>query len=438
MTLSEQYTALHPKVDLKPFQVEARDYLLEAPVRLLALPPRGGKTYASVAAIDILYHDFPGEILIICPAFVRSNWRNKIAELSSSKCTFTVVSYDSISGGSAPRPKGKKWSLIILDEVHRLSVRTSKRTKAIFGDKCDGKGLIRHAQCVWGLSGTLARKDPVGLWAILHAMLPSAITFDGRVLPYFRFQERYCVTLDTGFGRKVVGSKRLTELRDRMAPHIFIRDKKDIGLGTAEPQFIDLIPSRTALRALKEFEDSVEGRKLRRAFEIGGVDAMAKIASGNTMRRLAGLAKVEAVAALIDQEIEDGLEKIVLGCYHRDVITELSRALGAHHPLIFIGGMKSSDQDATIRKFKTEKKHVVLIGQLMAMGEGIDVSVSDELLFVERSTVPAENTQFAARIENIEKGEPGRVRIATIPGTLDKDATYSLANRQKTLDKLFV
>jgi hypothetical protein len=79
----------------------------------------------------------------------------------------------------------------------------------------------------------------------------------------------------------------------------------------------------------------------------------------------------------------------------------------------------------------------VFIGQIVAAGTNIDLSVADEALFVEASWVPGENAQAAARLQNVNKNRPITATFVALADSIDERIQTTLRRKTKDLTALF-
>lgn len=437
---------------LDDYQEVGARFLTMRPFAILGDAPRLGKLVQAAAALNWTFDGFDdGVALIICPAHVVENWRKKLADLRVGRWRAFVVSYEMAAKGKLPPALPGTVHVLILDEGHNVKNRSSNRAIAILGEDADGTGLVSRAGQIWVLSGTIAPNTPMELWPLLHACAPDVIKFDGRPRPlsYSAFQDKFCTTIRTTFGRKVVGSRRLTILRERLlgdGP----KDLRAVYLGRDDsvlpvrpefppPENVYLEVNRADLNRIRSLEETPEGRKIKAALARGDSDALLGLgAAGATLRRMVAMAKTVPLAEMIADELADnpGM-KMVVFAWHREPIAELEKRLRKYGAVSLVGGMPSAKQEEVKNRFQTDPKCRVIIGQIKAAGEGIDLSAADELIFLEQSWVPGDNEQAARRLFNVKKRRGSRVRIAVLPGTTDEGVQDALRLKLAMIKKLF-
>jgi hypothetical protein len=131
----------------------------------------------------------------------------------------------------------------------------------------------------------------------------------------------------------------------------------------------------------------------------------------NPLLSFEGLAEVIKASAL--KKIPDALEfiegvlaeqdKVIVFAHHKEVVEELRKGLKKYNPVVLTGATPTKDRGNLVEQFKTEPTARVFIGNILAAGEGIDLSVADTVVFVETSWVPKDIDQASARTENMTK-----------------------------------
>ena len=143
--------------------------------------------------------------------------------------------------------------------------------------------------------------------------------------------------------------------------------------------------------------------------------------------------KAGAVADLVKEEFENGLDKIVLAYWHRDVGDALQEAL-AKFGVIRLDG--STYDRAPIEDQWRNSGARVFLAQIQAAGEAIDLSSAAEMIFVEMSSVPKDGAQMSLRITNHSQTRIPRVRVATVAGSTDEPIQEALLRKMKTITEI--
>lgn len=426
---------------LFPYQEIGAQWLAKVGRGLLADDPGLGKSaQAIVAACQVNAQ----KILVLCPASVVENWRREIGFWAPpfKAPRFRVESYDMARGRNFEFLMEIGYDLVICDEAHMLKTRDTKRTQAVFGKKCDGVGgLIEKAKHVFLLTGTPMPGHPAELWPMLRAVMPDAIIGlkSGLPVAYWPFAMRYCKMERNYLGHDtIVGGKNLPELRERMKPFVLRRKKSDV-LSELPPIRFDVLPLAGKITIPPDMADEVAAqmREVQKALEDGGVAALKAIAPHvATLRRLTGVAKVAPVVEWVKDQLDGGMKKIVLFAQHKEVIEGLRNYLAKTHGIAVIDG-SVTDRQVQVDRFQNDPAVKVFVGQIQAAGTGITLTAASDLVFVESSWTPTDNTQAAMRINRIGQKNACMVRFATIAGSIDEQIQKACARKMADIKELF-
>ena len=428
-------------MDLFPYQVVGANFLASVKRGLLADEMGLGKSAQAIAAAKDVGARY---VTVICPASLCENWRREFRRFwPDFSGELYVVSYNKaetlnelVGKTHATTP----FDVLILDEAHYLKNHKAKRTKAIFGPKCDGDGgLVSRAAHVFCLTGTPTPNNPSELWPMLRAVMPDSIKRDtGKPFAYWPFVEKFCVTQDTGFGIKIVKGKNLPELKQRIAPFILRRKKEDV--------LKDLPPIRFDTLALEgKFprEASAEAVAVAEALEKDGVAGLKALGPHVAqLRRLTGMAKVPAALEWIDDFLNGSDSKLVVFAHHKGVIAALGQSLSegptSSQGFVTVDGSCTSDErQEAVDQFQNSAAVRVFIGQIQAAGTGLTLTAASDVLFVESSWTPSDNQQAAMRVHRIGQRNACLVRFAMLAGSIDEDIQRAVMRKTSDIAKLF-
>ena len=434
-----------PKMTPLPHQLEGAAFLAERHAALLADAPRVGKTGTAIlAADDILAQS----ILVVTTASGRPVWVRGFRDWSGfdvrTEAAYgklpadwqdiprLIVSWSDVSK-MAPDLARRQWDLLILDESHYAKSVTAKRTAAVYGNfrgAARGWGLCDAAKRTWCLTGTPIPNAPNDLYPMLRALAPGLIN---DLSKYDDFLHRYCVVRKKAVNAwtridVVIGGRNEGELRTRMEGFWLRRTQQDVGI--MEPIY-DLLPIHITEKQRREIEQACpEAEEVLLAAETGETRAL-EMHLG-TLRRITGFAKARGVAAAVAEELEDNDEKIVLMCWHKDVMALLMDELAKFGPVQVSGDTDPKAREDRVRRFQTDPACRVFVGQIQAAGEAIDLSAAAELIFVEMSFVPKDGQQAALRVTNHGQRRQPRVRVAALEGSVDEAVQGVLLRKLKS------
>ena len=416
-------------MQLFPYQVEGVAFLSARKRALMFDVPGLGKTPQAIKAADAVFGDQPATVVVVCPASLVTNWTREIERWRTGRWTATVVSYDKlVRSGYEGRP-----DLVVLDESHYCKTPSAKRTKAALK-------LAHGALYAWALTGTPAPNSPHELFTLLRVFATPVVTDkNGKITNHLAFIRRYCLTQPNPFGimPKVVGTKNGPELKARLQPFMIRRTKKEV-LKDLPPLvqanlYVSLSPGQHA--AVKRLEAEL------------GPEAMAAVEDGRLavlqgehiakLRRLTGTIKATGVADIVREELDGGLDKIVVFAHHRDVLDILEAELGAYGAVRLDGSKTGSERMDAVDQFQNFKNVQVFLGQITAAGVGLTLTAAQNAIFAEMSWVPAENEQAAQRIHRVGQKGSCLVRYAILPNSLDEQIATTLQRKMGSIAQVF-
>lgn len=426
---------------LYPYQETGAAFLAERPRAFLADEMGLGKTRQAIEAANRVG---AVQVLVICPASVRSAWRREARAYFRGE-VFTVESYDKVARD--PETYSGPWCVLILDEAHYLKSPSARRTQAIYGSR-HMRGVAANAVRVWALSGTPAPNDPTELYSHMAALFPDTLRMasdPARRYDRFSFTLRYCRTRDTPYGLKVVGGQRLDDLRDRMAPYLLRRLKREVLPDLPPIRYVPLvIDSQKAVAAIGEAPEA-ELALVRDAMKDGDAANLSRLTSHvSTLRRITARAKAEVALDWLYEWLDSNPgRKIVVFGQHVESLDMLHVRMqdaggkDAKSVAYIKGGTYGFYREKAIDRFQNDPKCRVFIGQIQAAGTGITLTAASDMLFVEQSWTPAENAQAAMRIHRIGQKDGCLVRYLCLAGSIDEAVQRVLARKAKMLSDLF-
>ncbi len=427
-----------------PYQDDGILHLSIRDDALLGDEPGLGKSMQCVRALD----EFDEPALVLCPASARQNWVREVGKFSAhnppAQALFTgadainpatrilVCSYDmAAKPGVLARLKAFEPKTLVCDEIHFCKEPTSQRAKATMGKE----GLAHLVKRRWLVSGTVMPNHAAELWVILRTAGRTALDYDD-------FVQRYCLTRHTPFGDKIVGTRAdmVPELRRLLAGYMLRRKKDDVMKDLPKITFGDIAvqPGKVKFddeltRADVEMQTRLVSALLEGLGSQDSAEALAAFSnSALSLRQYTGLQKVEGCLEWLRDELDSGVEKIVVFAIHKRVIAQLRDGLKDYNPVVLDGSTTAKARDAVVQKFQNDKDCRVFIGNLHAAGTAITLTAAHNVLFVEWDWVPANNAQPAMRVHRIGQKKPVLIRFAIIPGSLDE--TIQAVVRRKTKD----
>jgi SWI/SNF-related matrix-associated actin-dependent regulator 1 of chromatin subfamily A len=447
-----------------PFQAKGAALLARSPRAMLAWDPGVGKTPTAVRACLLAS---AARILVFCPPIAASVWRTHFADWSdiedirvagavaddrphafTSGCGARIIPFSRARSGSGligAAIRNSPWDIVVIDEAHYLKSPGAQRTRAVYGERIDLKGSpLERARHVWCLTGTPLLNHPAEFWTHLRALAPDTIILPGfGVMTESVFTDRFCVVQQTPFGVRIRGGRNTFELGQRVGSFVDRKRLKDVILDMPDLRIVEhALPADTPIAPSLRLELSQAMSALGIAADTLGDDQLlASIQAGgvafSTLRRLIGRAKVEAVAELVADELDDARDdKVIVFAHHREVIEGLAQRLKRFSPLVIHGGTPLKARDIAIEMFQNDDGRRLIVLAIEAAGEVITLHASRNVIIAEPSPVPAKNRQAIARAHR--KGQKSAVlaRFVLLPGTLDARLMSIVARKTRDIAQI--
>lgn len=321
-----------------------------------------------------------------------------------------------------------KKSLIIVDEAHRLSDNTSIRYKVI-------NDLIKRGKpdSVYLATGTPITNSPQNFYCVLK-LINDTITDD-----WDYYMKRYCGAMKipakgekerwTNYflkrvnkqswydlsseekdklkeyinenARKITITKDATNLEELKlrVQHLYLRrTKEDISGG---------LPNKTVHEIFYDFSplQKAQYNKLWDEYEAAQLEAdptkeiNKELLEGAIYRKFCSNEMVPNTIKLANSFIENNEKVIIATCYDEEL--KLLKEYYGNTCVVYNGKMNSKQKDAAKEAFMTNPEIKVFIGQVLAAGVGLTLTVSHKLIFNNIDFVPGNNRQMEDRIYRI-------------------------------------
>lgn len=419
--------------ELAPFQKADLEYMLRRDRALDADQPGLGKTPTAIAYCNEIQAE---RVLVVCPAAIRRQWCQKIAQWSTLKWAarhpaltypvesarfgiaepgvipYTVISYDLLwKEGIFEALMREEWDVIIADEIHFAKDMGTRRSRALWGGGRDVRlrvGLSTRAKRFVGLTGTPMPNRPREIYPVARHFHHDAIDF----LSEEMFIERFNPSREKDVQRKdgswaVITDERSgrhAELQNRLRANFMTRHlKRDVLKQLKLPEF-DLIQVmetsavRSALKAeslLGIDPDNLEGAT---ATVLGHI---------TTARRMMGEAIAPQVADWIKMLITGGEEKLVLFYWFIEngniVMRELVSWLEKKNLYIarVDGASGAARKQEQVARFINDPRCALIMGNTLTLGTGTDglQDVCNHVLLMEPDWVHGNNEQCVDRLD---------------------------------------
>lgn len=337
-------------------------------------------------------------VFIVTTFDLAFKWASLIRDFTNG---MKLVNYDKFA-------EGKHRSALILDESHYVKSKDAKRTKALFGPSCIGRGgIVEYFDDVWLLSGTPIMSHPNDLWTQLRYVRDNILQHYG-VLRYDDFVDTFCRTTMKQFHPRgpfhklVTGSKNLDLLKQLIADCGVIRRKLE--------DVVDLLPKLTE-RPVEVSYGKVPNQKIT-------MDATALVrelanpeSPMSKVRRMLGIAKVtDIVDYLKTNEVK---LPCLIGYWHTDVRESLVALIREAFPQarveVVAGATSTADRDKIQTAFNAGEIDY-LVGQMQVMRESWNLQEAcSHVIIAEELVSPSMLDQFIARV--YRRGQTRHVQV---------------------------
>lgn len=393
--------------ELRGYQTHASDEFMRLKRLLLADDTGLGKT---ITAIDVIKRSY-GPVLIIVPKTIKLQWYN--AMIDQGIVVNTILTLDSALYDLDLDYRGVKvvlthyealvkhvdqlkriqWSLVVLDEAHRIKNRKTRRknpnhgkrpgepktiaadtqrTKAVYSLKADRKLLLTATP--------YDERNPAEIWSLLHWLDPQFFS------SYWRFYDAHInYQMRDVWGRTIREIVKNKPLRDPesfarvIRPYMLRRLKKDVRADLPDriDQVIDLEMNADQAKVYRTLYDAEINAPIAPDVEISMpilLTRILRLIQCTTDPALLGHPSASSVKLdWLHNWLEDHPdESVIVFTRFRETAIKIN-GWGTFDKLI-IGGRKRENVTTADRR---------IVGTIAAMGEGLDLPWIDYAIFLD-------------------------------------------------------
>lgn len=315
-----------------------------------------------------------------------------------------------------------------LDESHYAKNRTAKRTKAIFGPSCGGRGgLFDFADRVDELTGTPVVRYADDLWAQLRATRANELR-DWGVLSFDAFVRQFCWVELKKFHKHGRMQRVVTRNKNEPLLHEFLYDVCGAARRTID-EVADMPPltERTIdIETVPNQELAKYARMdLQRLETLMGSDGD-ELA---TARRLLGVAKSPAMGEYIVEQAMNG--PVLVGFWHKEVASALAKvAVNSGVPCAVVDGTTPDHQAEQVRLAFNNNELPILFGQMAKMGVAWNLQEqSRHVMIAEDHFSPGVVEQFIKRVYRM--GQKQHVQLDWLKASHNLDRAITNVRKRK-------
>lgn len=429
-----------------PFQRAGVQYALGRENTLIADEMGLGKTIQCIGIINITN---PKSVLVVCPALLKLNWRNELQKwltnnyridiLSGTngnsktgtsyvntsadvRGTITIINYD-ILQSYTEIIKQESLDMLICDESHYIKSSKAQRTKAVAEIAAVAKRKIF-------LTGTPILNRPNDLFPMLK-MFRHPLAGN-----YIYFIKKFCDAEQNrwgGWDLGYPGKAQAAELQEQLRQSVMVRRMKADVLKELPPktrQVIAIEPDsvlRAKLKDEQEMQKELKKRKaeLQKQAAQGFEDAInqlrafhvSSLAEISKYRYQTALAKLPHAEKYLDDLLES-VDKVVIFCYHKDIAKSLHDTY-KDKSVIITGDHSTEQRQAAVESFQNDDNVKVFVGTIGAASQGITLTASSNVVFVELDWSPTIIQQAEDRCHRIGQHDNVTIHYFVVDGSID-------------------
>ena len=446
MTDIREDPAAHPlrktllKTELRPYQLDGIAFAAGTGRAVLADDMGLGKTIQGIGVAELLSrHAAVENVLIICPASLKSQWRNEIRRFSHRSVRlvmgshkerpaqyagdqfFTVCNYEQVLRDILAIER-VAWDLIILDEGQRIKNWEAKTSRIV-------KALKSPFALV--LSGTPLENRLDELFSVVEFI------DDRRLGPAFRFFNRHRIVDEKG---KLLGYKHLDQLREALNPILLRRTRRQVldELPPRTTEVIRIAPTDEQLDMQKGHRNIVQtiiNKKYLSEMDLLRLQKallMCRMCADSTFlvdKQAPGYSsKLAELGILLDQLGAEADRKIVL-------FSEWTTMLNLIEPLLearkmnyvrLDGSVPQKKRQELIHRFQNDPACMLFI-TTNAGATGLNLQAANTVINVDLPWNPAVLEQRISRAHRMGQQQPVQVFLLVTTDTLEENLLATLS-----------
>ena len=430
-------------VPLLPYQLDGIAFAAGAGRSVVADDMGLGKTIQAVGTAEFLAReDEVRKVLVICPASLKSQWRNEIHKFCdrdvqlisgalaertgqyANDCFFTVCNYEQVLRDLLAIERAS-WDLIILDEGQRIKNWESKTSRVV---KC------LRSKFALVLSGTPLENRLDDLYSVVQ------FVDDRRLGPGFRFFNRHRILDEKG---RVLGYKNLDELREALKPVLLrrTRDSVRLQLPPRTTEILRITPTQEQLTAhhghmqivaaitRKKFITEMDLLRLQKEL------LMCRMLADSTYlvdKEAPGYSsKLAELDELLGQLFDEEGRKIVLFSEWTTMLNLIEPML-KKRGILFVrldGSVPQKQREELVNRFQTEATCAVFL-TTNAGSVGLNLQAANTVINVDLPWNPAVLEQRIARAHRMGQTQPVQVFILVTEQTIEENLLATIAAKK--------
>lgn len=428
--------------ELLPYQLDGIAFAVGAGRAVLADDMGLGKTIQGIGTAELLAQLAGIEkVLVVCPASLKSQWRDEITRFSGRETTlvlgracerneqygrsfFSICNYEQVLRDMTAI-EAVDWDLIILDEGQRIKNWESKTSQAI-------RSLDSRFALV--LSGTPLENRLDELFTVVQ------FVDEHRLGPAHEFYHRHRVVDDNG---KVQGYRNLAELREKLRPILLRRTRSEVAkqLPSRTDTIVRVTPTAEQLELHESFARriaQITSKKYLTEMDLLQLQKslmMCRMAADGTFlvdKEQPGYSsKLDRLAELLAELSEHPERKIVLFSEWKGMLNRIEEILdGLEMDYVRLdGSVTQKKRPALVKRFQEEPTCRVIL-MTNAGSTGLNLQSADTVINVDLPWNPAVLEQRIGRAYRMGQERPVQIYNLVTEETLEERLLDTLAAKQ--------
>jgi SNF2 family DNA or RNA helicase len=410
-----------------PYQFEGIAFLYARFTAILADEMGLGKTMQSITTIRLLLH--AGEIknmLLVCPKPLVTNWQREFTtwapelplmvvegdqakrrwQWSQTDAPVKIANYEVVvRDRDVVSDEALRFDLVVLDESQRIKNRLGTTSEVV-------RSIPRNRS--WALTGTPVENSADDLVGIFEFLQPGYLSPGMKPRAMGRMAADYIL--------RRTKDKVLTDLPPKM-----FRDV-DVELTAEQRETYRLAEEEGVLR----LTDMGPGATIQHVFEL--VMRLKQICNFDPLTGQSS--KLEQLEADLEEVVANGRKALVFSQWV-ETLDVLQAKLAHLDPLAYHGRIPSKKRDGVIDRFKTDKKHHLLLMSYGAGSVGLNLQFAGYVFLYDRWWNPAVEDQAINRAHRIGAAGPVTVTRFLAVDTIETRIDQVLREKRELFDSIF-
>ncbi len=477
-TYSDFHVPLPNGISLYPYQRAGVEFLVKHKNVMLADEQRLGKTYQTLGFVNVAR---PKDVLIVCPATVKSEWKYNAEKLLVDEYNIQVIGKDfplpSVNGRNfyiinydilkkwEPMLR-RKWDVIVFDESHKLKNRGWAVKRVVDGKEVvEIKGtertyiatqLSNYADKIILLTGTPIMNRPDEFFTQLKiAKHPLGRSWK-------KFADRFLIREARSNWVETVGYKNLEEFSQILRQGFMMRRTREQVFPQLPTKTRELIPVDINDIELTE-EVKMRLDELLRKYDglIRNIEQLdAEVRSGNNenrkeweekikqlkgelyemtvgeishYRKILSEKKVNLTIKFVDDLLEEVKQVVIFGHY-TSTLLKLKEHYGDKAGLL-IGDTPLKQREEERIQFNQGEKELMIVST-RAGGEGVSYSSADIGVFIDWDWNPKVMEQAEDRLVDITQNRPKMYYYIIVDKTIDAYIAKKILEKEALINKV--